>query len=126
MLTRSQTTMYRKMTIGDEALMSALFSGAQGSAAVLGDRTGALVRLAALIAAGNALDFLRKGKAADGFIERHPGFSGADSEWTYLKPVLVNLAGAYNIDWASDPATWKPVRTSDKSISGTLAGASSP
>lgn len=52
MLTRSQTTMYRKMTIGDEALMSALFSGAEGSAAVLGDRTGALVRLAALIVAG--------------------------------------------------------------------------
>ena len=74
------------------------------------------------MAAGNALNFLRKGKATDGFIERHPGFTGADSEWTYLRPVLVDLAGAYNIDWATDPATWKAVRSSDKTGSGMLAG----
>ena len=74
------------------------------------------------MASTNALDFLRKAKATDGFIERHPGFSGADSEWTYLRPVLQNLAGAYNIDWATDPSSWRPVRSSDKTISGMMAG----
>ena len=74
------------------------------------------------MAAPNALDFLRKAKATDGFIERHPGFTGADSEWTQLRPVLQNLAGAYHIDWATDPATWRPVRSSDKTIAGNLAG----
>jgi hypothetical protein len=74
------------------------------------------------MASTNALDFLRKAKATDGFVARHPGFTGADSEWTYLKPVLQNLAGAYFIDWEGDPATWRPVRLSDKTISATLAG----
>lgn len=74
------------------------------------------------MASPNALDFLRKARAADGFVERHPGFTGADSEWTYLRPVLQNLAGAYYIDWAGDPGSWRPVRISDKTISGTLAG----
>jgi hypothetical protein len=70
----------------------------------------------------NALEFLRKGKGTDGFVQRHPGFTGADSEWASLRPTLVNLAAAYNIDWESDPATWRPVRTSDKAILSMLTG----
>ena len=50
MLTRSQASMYRKMTIGDDVLMSSLFAGAEGSPDALGVRTSAFVRLAALIA----------------------------------------------------------------------------
>jgi len=74
------------------------------------------------MASQNALEFLRKGKATDGFVQRHPGFTGADSEWASLRPVLVNLAAAYNIEWDSDMTTWRPVRTSDKSIASMLTG----
>lgn len=74
------------------------------------------------MASGNALDFLRKAKATEGFIARHPGFTGADSEWDDVRPAAVGLATAYNIDWNSDPATWKPVRSSDKAITAMLAG----
>jgi hypothetical protein len=37
------------MTIGDDALMTLLLSGAEGTSEALGDRTASLVRLAALI-----------------------------------------------------------------------------
>ncbi len=69
-------------------------------------------------AAPTALAFLQKAKALDGFVERHPGFSGADKEWAALRPTLGSLAGAYQIDWAGDPASWKPVRVTDAEISG--------
>jgi hypothetical protein len=74
------------------------------------------------MASGNALDFVRKAKATEGFIARHPGFTGADSEWDDVRPAAIGLATAYNIDWDSDPATWKPVRSSDKAIGAMLAG----
>jgi 4-carboxymuconolactone decarboxylase len=51
MLTPTQATMYRKMTIGDDALMTQLLSGTEGTFEALGDRTASLVRLAALIVA---------------------------------------------------------------------------
>jgi 4-carboxymuconolactone decarboxylase len=50
MLSPSQAAMYRRLTLGDEALMTALFSTGGGPSAVLDDRTAALARLAALIA----------------------------------------------------------------------------
>ena len=52
MLTPSQAAMYRRMTIGDEALMTSLFAGADRASDALGDRISALVRLAALVMAG--------------------------------------------------------------------------
>jgi hypothetical protein len=74
------------------------------------------------MAALNALDFLKKAKANDGFIQRHPGFTGGDAEWAALKPTLAGLAGAYGIDWDSDPTTWRPVRSSDKTIQSLVSG----
>ena len=70
----------------------------------------------------NVLEFLRKAKGTDGFIQRHPGFTGAETEWAALKPTLMGLAGAYGIDWESDPATWKASRMRDAEIAGMLAG----
>ena len=52
MLSPSQAEMYRRLTLGDDALMASLFSAAGGASAVLDDRTAALVRLAVLIATG--------------------------------------------------------------------------
>jgi 4-carboxymuconolactone decarboxylase len=52
MLTPSQAALYRRMTIGDDTLMTSLFSGADSGSVALGDRTSSLVRLAALITAG--------------------------------------------------------------------------
>ena len=49
MLTPSQAAMYRRMTLGDEALMTGLLSGVDDASDALGDRTSSLVRLAALI-----------------------------------------------------------------------------
>jgi 4-carboxymuconolactone decarboxylase len=51
MLTPSQAAMYRKMTIGDDALMTSLLASAEGASDALGDRTSSLVRLAALVVA---------------------------------------------------------------------------
>ena len=51
MLTPTQAAVYRQMTIGDDALMTLLLSGAEGTCEALGDRTVSLVRLAALIVA---------------------------------------------------------------------------
>jgi 4-carboxymuconolactone decarboxylase len=50
MLSPSQATIYRRMTLGDDALLTALFSGADGGSDAIDERTTALVRLAALIA----------------------------------------------------------------------------
>ena len=49
MLSPSQAAMYRRLTLGDDLLMTSLFSVAGGASDVLDDRTAALVRLAALI-----------------------------------------------------------------------------
>jgi len=68
----------------------------------------------------NALEFLKKAKAADGFVGRHPGFTDADSEWARFRPTLSSLAGAYNIDWDSDPANWKAVRMTDRQVKDLL------
>jgi hypothetical protein len=69
-------------------------------------------------AAPTALAFLQKAKGVDGFIERHPGFSGADQEWAALRPTLDSLADAYQIDWAGDPKSWQAMRNSDAEIAG--------
>ena len=69
-------------------------------------------------AAPTALTFLQKAKAFDGFIDRHPGFSGADKEWTALRPTLDSLADAYQIDWGGDPDQWQAIRSSDAEIAG--------
>lgn len=50
MLSPSQAALYRRLTLGDDSQMTALFSSAGGTPDVLDDRTAALVRLAALIA----------------------------------------------------------------------------
>ena len=69
-------------------------------------------------AAPTALAFLQKAKAVDGFIERHPAFTGADKEWAALRPTLGSLADAYEIDWATDPTSWQPSRTTDAELAG--------
>ena len=50
MLSPSQAALYRKLTLGDEALMTSLFSGAESDSDPFNDPTTALLRLAALIA----------------------------------------------------------------------------
>ncbi|MGE0639804.1 MAG: hypothetical protein AB7G12_17180 [Thermoanaerobaculia bacterium] len=75
------------------------------------------------VANQTALDFLRHAKAADGFIGRHPDFSGNDSGWRELVPTMESLAAAYNIDWASGPASdWVATRATDKEVSSMLGG----
>jgi hypothetical protein len=69
-------------------------------------------------ASPTALAFLQKAKYLDGFIDRHPGFTGADKEWAALRPTLDSLAGAYQIDWAGDPESWRPVRSTDAEVAG--------
>jgi hypothetical protein len=69
-------------------------------------------------AAPTALAFLQKAKSVDGFIDRHPGFSGADAEWNALRPTLDSLADAYQIDWGSDPKSWQAMRHSDAEVAG--------
>jgi hypothetical protein len=69
-------------------------------------------------AAPTALAFLQKAKAVDGFLDRHPGFSGADKEWAALRPSLQSLADAYQIDWNGDPSQWRATRNSDAEIAG--------
>jgi len=49
MLSPSQAAMYRRLTLGDDSLMTSLFSAADRASDALDDRTAALVRLAALI-----------------------------------------------------------------------------
>jgi len=49
MLSPSQAAIYRRLTLGDDSLMTAMFSSGGGASDVLDDRTAALVRLAALI-----------------------------------------------------------------------------
>ncbi len=50
MLSRSQTGMYRRLTLGDEELISSFFTGSGDASDALDDRTSSLVRLAVLIA----------------------------------------------------------------------------
>ena len=69
-------------------------------------------------AAPTALAFLQKSKALDGFIDRHPGFTGADQEWQALRPTLDSLADAYQIDWSGDPDSWQAMRSSDAELAG--------
>lgn len=78
-------------------------------------------RFASGAAGTEALDFLKRAKFAEEFWGRHPGFSGADAEWSALSGTLGALAGAYQIDWKSDPAGWRPVRMDDQELA-TLAG----
>ena len=49
MLTPSQAAMYRRMTLGDDVLMTLLVSRVEDASDALGVRTSSLVRLAALI-----------------------------------------------------------------------------
>jgi hypothetical protein len=65
-----------------------------------------------------ATAFLQKAKALDGFVDRHPGFTGADKQWQALRPTLASLAEAYQIDWDSDPASWQARRSSDAELAG--------
>ena len=58
MLTPTQAATYRRLTIGDEALLGSLFAGpstGNARAEVIDDRTASLVRLAAVIVADPAL-----------------------------------------------------------------------
>jgi hypothetical protein len=73
----------------------------------------------------NVLGFLKKAKATDGFIARHPGFTGAETEWAAMKPTLMSLGAAYGIDWEADPETWKSSRVRDTEIAGMLKGLTS-
>jgi hypothetical protein len=74
------------------------------------------------VAAPETVAFLRRGKAVEGFVGRHPGFTGGGNEWTALRGSLVQLAGAYHLDWSADPASWRPKRTSDSDINALAAG----
>ncbi len=49
MLSPSQAAMYRRLTLGDESLMTDLFAGGGNPPDALGDRTSSLMRLAALV-----------------------------------------------------------------------------
>jgi hypothetical protein len=69
-------------------------------------------------AAPTALAFLQKAKGLEGFLERHPGFSGADRQWQTLQPTLRSLADAYQIDWSAEPDSWQAMRSSDAEIAG--------
>ncbi len=50
MLSSSQAALYRRLTLGDQALIASIFSGSGGGSDSLDHRTMSLVRLAALIA----------------------------------------------------------------------------
>jgi alkylhydroperoxidase/carboxymuconolactone decarboxylase family protein YurZ len=50
MLSPSQAALYRRMTLGDEAQLTAVFSGVEDVSEAIDERMTALVRLAALIA----------------------------------------------------------------------------
>jgi alkylhydroperoxidase/carboxymuconolactone decarboxylase family protein YurZ len=50
MLSPAQAALYRRLTLGDDALMASLFSDARRESDVLDPRTSSLIRLAALIA----------------------------------------------------------------------------
>jgi 4-carboxymuconolactone decarboxylase len=54
MLTPSQAAVYRRLTIGDEALLTSLFASPDTLDDVIDQRTSALVRLAAVIIADPA------------------------------------------------------------------------
>jgi 4-carboxymuconolactone decarboxylase len=49
MLSPSQAATYRRLTLGDRALLTSVFAGEEGTADTLDPRTSALARLAALI-----------------------------------------------------------------------------
>jgi hypothetical protein len=66
----------------------------------------------------NATAFLQKAKGFDGFVDRHPGFTGADKQWQALRPTLQSLADAYQIDWSGDPTSWQATRYSDAEVAG--------
>ena len=70
----------------------------------------------------NVQEFLRKAKNADNFFARHPGFTGAETEWAALKPTIMGLASAYGIDWEGDPAAWRAGRMRDSEIDSMIKG----
>ncbi len=65
-----------------------------------------------------ATDFLKRFKVADEFAATNPGISGAKNEWNALRTNVVALAGAYGVDFATDPGTWQLARTPDGPIRG--------
>ena len=69
-------------------------------------------------ASPNATAFLQKAKGFDGFVDRHPGFTGADKQWQALRPTLQSLADAYEVDWSGDLTTWQATRYSDAEVGG--------
>jgi alkylhydroperoxidase/carboxymuconolactone decarboxylase family protein YurZ len=50
MLSPSQAALYRRLTLGDEALLTSLFAGSGSASDAIDDRTSSLLRIAALIA----------------------------------------------------------------------------
>jgi hypothetical protein len=67
------------------------------------------------------LAFLKQARRLDDAVARNPGRSGADPAWALVKPGLGKLAGAYGIDFASDPAGWTAaVRASDDDVKAVL------
>ena len=70
----------------------------------------------------NVLGFLKKAKTTDGFLDRHPGFTGAETEWAAMLPTTMSLAAAYGVDWSGDPAGWSAARVRDADVAGLLKG----
>jgi hypothetical protein len=68
-----------------------------------------------------ATDFLKRLKVADEFAIANPGISGAKTEWDALRTNATALAGAYGVNFASDPSTWQPARTPDGPVRAAAA-----
>ena len=63
-----------------------------------------------------AVDFLKRLKAADTFAQENPGISGAKNEWELLTPNAARLAAAYGIDWNLAPEAWQASRAPDDAL----------
>ncbi|HEV2065075.1 MAG TPA: hypothetical protein VGS00_11065 [Thermoanaerobaculia bacterium] len=61
----------------------------------------------------DAVLFLKRARKTDEFIVGHRGLSGADNEWQLARQSFISLSRAYAIEWASDPAYWRPARAPD-------------
>ena len=60
---------------------------------------------------------LEAAKAVDGSRS-----SGGAEEWAKVRPELLALAVAYNIDWSADPAGWRASRMNDQEVEALLYG----
>lgn len=60
--------------------------------------------------------FLERARRTDEFILGHPGLSRADGDWRKARLHLLALGRAYAVEWAADPAFWRPARAPDASL----------